>query len=116
MEIDLHGYHPDDVDIVALVRQCWEMGAAQITLIHGHGHNRGISAGFVNTDTGFFGLSVRSVLRHDSALKSFVIRSSLDCSHDGSTTIRLRPNPHATRTKLEMDLIGQPSFPKGVGR
>jgi hypothetical protein len=75
--------HPDDVDIVALVRQCWEMDAAQITLIHGHGHNRGISAGFVNTNTGFFGLCVRSVRRHDSAVKSFVIRSSLDCSRDG---------------------------------
>ena len=32
---------------------------AKIRLIHGHGHNRGLSAGFVNTNTGYFGLSIR---------------------------------------------------------
>jgi hypothetical protein len=37
------GEQPVDINLAALVRQAWEMGAPQITLIHGHCHNRGIS-------------------------------------------------------------------------
>ena len=92
-EIDLHGYHPDDIDLLAVVRQAWESGASGLRLIHGHGRNRGISPGFVNTNTGYFGLRVRSDLRHGPELKPYVVRSSLDCSHNGSTFIRLRSNP-----------------------
>lgn len=54
MEIDLHGYHPSDVVDTVLfdqvVQQCWEMGKGEIWFIHGHGRNRGISVGFVNTN------------------------------------------------------------------
>jgi hypothetical protein len=67
-EIDLHGYHPDDIcgePLSKMIQQAWEMGAERIRFIHGHGHNRGISVGFVNTNTGYFGLRVRSELRYE---------------------------------------------------
>ena len=63
MEIDLHGYHPRQIvwngALVALVQQVWEMGESDLILIHGHWRNRGITPGFVNTNTGFFGLEIR---------------------------------------------------------
>jgi len=43
-------------DVLAkLVEQAWEMGERELILIHGNGRNRGITPGFVNTNTGFFG-------------------------------------------------------------
>jgi hypothetical protein len=69
MQIDLHGYHPREIvwngALLALVEQAWEMGESELILIHGHGRNRGITPGFVNTNTGFFGLEIRKALRHD---------------------------------------------------
>jgi hypothetical protein len=69
MQIDLHGYHPAEIVwsgvLAKLVEQAWEMGERELILIHGHGRNRGITPGFVNTNTGFFGLQIRSALRHD---------------------------------------------------
>ena len=63
MQIDLHGYHLSDVftdgKFARLVRQAWEMGEPYHQLIHGHGYNRGISPGFVNTNTGYFGICIR---------------------------------------------------------
>jgi hypothetical protein len=60
MQIDLHGYHPRNVVwngvLAILVEQAWEMGERELILIHGHGRNRGITHGLVNTNTGFFGL------------------------------------------------------------
>jgi hypothetical protein len=100
MDIDLHGYHPDDIDVVDLLKQAWETGANKVTLIHGHGRNRGISVGFVNTNTGYFGLQVRKAIRRNSDLRPWVKVSSLDCSHDGSTTVQLKQNPNPTRTAL----------------
>ena len=100
MELDLHGYHPNEIDIADLLRQAWETGADKVTLIHGHGRNRGLSPGFVNTNTGFFGLCVRGAIRNDSSLKSWVKISTLDCSHNGSTTIKLKRNPNPTRTEV----------------
>jgi hypothetical protein len=40
--------------LTKLVKQAWEMGETELILIHGHGRNRGITPGFVNTNTGFF--------------------------------------------------------------
>ena len=100
MDIDLHGYHPDDIDVVDLLKQAWETGANKVTLIHGHGHNRGISVGFVNTNTGYFGLRVRGAIRRNSDLKPWIKISSLDCSRDGSTTVQLKKNPNPTRTEI----------------
>ena len=61
MQIDLHGYHPRQVvwngALTRLVEQVWQMGERELILIHGHGRNRGITPGFVNTNTGFFGLA-----------------------------------------------------------
>jgi hypothetical protein len=63
MQIDLHGYHPADIVwngvLAKLLAQAWEMGEGRLILIHGHGLNRGITPGFVNTNTGFFGLNIR---------------------------------------------------------
>jgi hypothetical protein len=64
MQIDLHGYHPAEIVwsgvLAKVVEQAWEMGERELILIHGHGRNRGITPGFVNTNTGFFGLQIRS--------------------------------------------------------
>jgi Smr domain-containing protein len=100
LQIDLHGYHPGEIDVASLLRQAWEMGASEVTFIHGHGRNRGLSPGFVNTNTGYFGLCVRQAIRGNAALKPWVKISTMNCSHDGSTTVKLRSNPNPTRTDV----------------
>ena len=63
MQIDLHGYHHSEIVFKGilnrLIQQCWKMGETELTLIHGHGRHRGIFPGFVNTNTGYFGLYIR---------------------------------------------------------
>jgi hypothetical protein len=103
-EIDLHGYHPDDIcgePFSKIIQQAWEMGAERIRFIHGHGHNRGISVGFVNTNTGYFGLRVRSELRYAKELRRWIKYTTLDCSDSGSTIVKLKRNPSPTRSKFE---------------
>ena len=82
MEIDLHGYHPREIIdtgiLREIVRQAWEMGEASLTLIHGHGRNRGISPGFVNTNTGCFGLRIREALSCDESLRPWIFYTTLD--------------------------------------
>ena len=63
--VDLHGYYPTDITgypyattgspLSRIFEQAWEMGKGSIRFIHGHG--RGLSPGFVNTNTGYFGLN-----------------------------------------------------------
>ena len=63
--VDLHGYYPTDITgypyattgspLSRIIEQAWEMGKGSIRFIHGHG--RGLSPGFVNTNTGYFGLN-----------------------------------------------------------
>jgi creatinine amidohydrolase/Fe(II)-dependent formamide hydrolase-like protein len=107
LEIDLHGYHPSEIDIAELLRQAWETGAAEVTFIHGHGRNRGLSPGFVNTNTGYFGLQVRQAIRRKSELKPWVKVSTLDCSHNGSTTVKLRANPNPSRVRVDLPERGE---------
>jgi hypothetical protein len=105
---DLHGYHPDDVcgeTLTNMIRQAWEKGKKGIRLIHGHGRNRGTSPGFVNTNTGYLGLCVRRQLRHDVELRQWIKYTTLDCSHNGSTTVKLKPNPAPTRAKSDDDVF-----------
>jgi hypothetical protein len=111
MEIDLHGHHPNDLDSVQkgdaetlltkIVRQSWEMGESNLTFIHGHGRNRGLSPGFVNTNTGYFGLRIRYALRHDSCLRQWIKHSTLNCSDRGATSIKLKRNPNPSRKQLD---------------
>jgi hypothetical protein len=101
MQIDLHGYDPSEIDVPDLLRQAWETGALEVTIVHGHGRHRGLSPGFVNTNTGRFGLRVRWAIR-SSNLKPWAKISTLDCSQAGSTTIKLRPNPNPTRTVIDL--------------
>src|SRR5471030_2884220 len=93
MEIGLHGYHPSEIvqnDVLEkIIQQTWEMGVSYLTLIHGHGRNRGISPGFVNTNTGYFGLEIRRALRHDKELRQWIRYTTLDCSHMGVTRVKL---------------------------
>ncbi len=111
MEIDLHGYHPSEIvwnDVLAkIVQQTWEMGDTYLRLIHGHGRNRGISPGFVNTNTGYFGLEIRRALRRDKKLRKWIKYTTLDCSQMGATGIRLKPNGAPTRTELDEDLLSK---------
>ena len=110
MVIDLHGYHPrdlgcdfgvDDGPFQKLVRQAWEMGEPPLTLIHGHGRGRGISPGFVNTNTGYFGLCIRRELRHHKFLRQWIMHTTLDCFDPGSTSVKLKPNPAPSRTEID---------------
>jgi len=105
MEIDLHGYHPAEIVfngvLGKILQQAWEMGESELTLIHGHGRNRGITPGFVNTNTGYFGLCIRRALRHDNSLRQWIRNTTLDCRHMGCTSIRLKANPNPARKKLD---------------
>lgn len=79
-EFDLHGYYPGDIYhglLTQVVRQAWEMGASDLVLIHGHGRNRGITPGFVNTNTGALGLAVRSTLKNSSDLREWIYHSTI---------------------------------------
>ena len=109
MTIDLHGYHPREIvrcDVLRrILQQAWEMGEANIWLIHGHGRNRGLTPGFVNTNTGFFGLEIRRSLRNDKDLRTWIHHTTLDCSDMGVTGVRLKRNLSPTRTELDADLI-----------
>jgi hypothetical protein len=99
VELDLHGFHPDDIcgsTMVEIVEQAWQTGAERLLLIHGHGRNRGLTPGFVNTNTGFFGLRIRGELRSNEALWQYIKRTTLDCSHPGATAVRLKSNPAPT--------------------
>jgi len=104
MEIDLHGYHPAEIVFNGVLRkilqQVWEMGESDLTLIHGHGRNRGITPGFVNTNTGYFGLCIRRALRNDESLRQWIKHTTLDCRQLGCTSIRLKRNPNPTRKQL----------------
>jgi hypothetical protein len=105
VKIDLHGYHPSEIvfngTLGKIVQQTWEMGENELTLIHGHGRNRGITPGFVNTNTGYFGLCIRQALRHDQSLRRWIKYTTLDCREMGSTTIRLKANPNPTRKEFD---------------
>jgi hypothetical protein len=114
MEIDLHGYHPSQIvgtDVLGkIVQQTWEIGDTYLKLIHGHGRNRGRTPGFVNTNTGYFGLEIRRALRHSTRLRQWIKYTTLDCSHMGATSIKLKPNSAPTRTDLDQDLLPPESF------
>jgi hypothetical protein len=114
MEIDLHGYHPCDIVgngiLTRIIQQAWEMGEVQLTLIHGHGYKRGKSPGFVNTNTGFFGLKIRHALRQGMELRQWVKYTTLECGQRGSTSIKLKSNPAPTRTQFDKDLLPERSY------
>lgn len=109
MTIDLHGYHPSDIVwngvLDRIIQQAWEMGEKELSLIHGHGRNRGITPGFVNTNTGFFGLEIRRALRHGVGLRKWIHHTTLDCSDMGVTSVRLKRNPAPSRSALEASLM-----------
>jgi hypothetical protein len=109
MEIDFHGYHPAQIVrngvLSKIVEQAWEKGETHLYLIHGHGRNRGITPGFVNTNTGFFGLEIRRALRHDMSLRRWIKHTTLCCENPGVTTVGLKKNPFPTRTALDSNLL-----------
>ena len=98
MEIDLHGYHPTHIIetgiLARIIQQSWEIGEKEIHFIHGHGRKRGISVGLVNTNTGFFGLAIRSDLRHSSELRQWIKYTTLNCKDPGVTSVKLKRNPN----------------------
>jgi hypothetical protein len=109
MELDLHGYHPSNIVgngvLTAIVKQAWEMGETSLKLIHGHGYGKGISVGFVNTNTGFFGLQIRRALRTDHELRQWIKHTTLDRSHNGSTIVRLKPNKNPFRAAFDPSIL-----------
>ena len=108
VKIDLHGFHPSDFvgpPMAMIVEQAWEMGAGRLRFVHGHARGRGISPGFYNTKTGYFGLRVRRELRHNPALRCWIKHTTLDCSEWGTTTIKLKANPNPTRRELDLTVL-----------
>ena len=105
VQLDLHGYYPKEIvfngTLRKITQQAWEMGEKELTLIHGHGRNRGISPGFVNTNTGHFGLCIRRAFRRDKALREWVRYTAMNCKRMGATTVRLKRNPKPSRKKLD---------------
>lgn len=104
-EVDLHGYYPGDIYnglVTRIVQQAWEMGARVLVLIHGHGRNRGITPGFVNTNTGALGLAVRSTLKNSNDLRQWIYHSTIYRADAGSTCVRLKPNPAPSREAFEL--------------
>jgi hypothetical protein len=104
-EFDLHGYYPGDIYdglLTRIVQQTWEMGAKELVLIHGHGRNRGITPGFVNTNTGALGLAVRRTLFRGTALRQWIYHSTINRGDAGSTSVRLKPNPAPSRAAFEI--------------
>ncbi len=102
--IDLHSYHPRDLEeqgiVGQIVQQAWEMGVLELTLVHGHGKSRGFGRPFANTNTGYLGLTVRGILRNDETLRQWMY-AKIDVSHNGSTRIRVRPNSQPSRSDFD---------------
>jgi hypothetical protein len=109
VKLDLHGYRPSDIvwngTLAKIVQQCWEMGEPDLRLVHGHGRARGKTPGFVNTNTGVFGLAIRRVLRNKRQLRQWIKYTTLDCREWGVTKVKLKRNPAPTRTALDADLL-----------
>jgi hypothetical protein len=112
MEIDLHGYHPEARNglLTKILQQAWEMGETDLKLIHGHGRHRGLTPGFVNTNTGFFGLAIREDLRRDKKLRQWIKYTTLDCSDWGATSVKLKRNRAPTRTQLDVRLLPKRTY------
>ncbi len=118
-KIDLHGYRPADfigLPMATIVQQAWEMGAARLRFVHGHGRARGKSPGFYNTHTGYFGLRIRRELRHNRLLRQWIKYTTLDCGDWGTTTVGLKTNPHPTRSALDLTVLPPPSYPEETRR
>ena len=109
MTIDLHGYHPAEIVrkgiLGKIIQQSWEMGESHLYLIHGHGRNRGITPGFVNTNTGYFGLQIRHALRHDQSFRRWIYHTTLSSEDMGVTSVRLKPNRTPSRIAFDPGLI-----------
>ena len=109
MQIDLHGYRLSEIGrkglLIKIVQQCWEMGETELRLVHGHGRARGKSPGFVNTNTGVLGLTIRSILRNKRKLRQWIKYTTLDCRQWGMTKVKLKPNPAPSRASLDPDLL-----------
>ncbi|HTV38383.1 MAG TPA: hypothetical protein VMF12_18285 [Xanthobacteraceae bacterium] len=107
-KIDLHGYHPSafiGAPMAAIIEQAWEMGADRVRFVHGHARGRGISPGFFNTKTGYFGLRIRRELRHNRSLRRWIKYTTLQCSGWGVTTVKLKANPNPTRRELDLSVL-----------
>ena len=94
-QIDLHGYHPRDDDLYEAIKtslqKAHDAGLSKLRIIHGHGLNRSSNyhiCRFVNSNTGYLGQTVRGILRVKE-LRPWML-AKFDCSHDGSTIVRLR--------------------------
>ena len=92
-------------ELFSIQQQAWEMGADRIRFVHGHARGRGISPGFYNTKTGYFGLRIRRELRHNAGLRRFIKHTTLDCGDGGTTTVKLKANPNPRRRELDLTVL-----------
>jgi hypothetical protein len=64
----------------------------------------------VNTNTGYFGLCVRRELRSNKDLRRWIKYTALDCGDWGATSVKLKVNPHPTRTGLDLAVLPARSY------
>ena len=113
VKIDLHGYHPSEfigMPMATIIEQAWEVGADRLRFVHGHARGRGISPGFFNTNTGYFGLCIRRELRGNKDLRRWIKYTTLDCGDWGATTVKLKINRNPTRTALDFAVLPERSY------
>jgi hypothetical protein len=107
--IDLHGNRPSEIInsgvFERIVRQTWEMGQTSLCFHSRPWSNRGMTPGFVNTNSGYFGLEIRKVFRHGRDLRQWIHHTTLNCSHPGKTCVRVKKNLSPTRSTFDPDLI-----------
>ncbi len=115
MTLDLHGFHPRMIHrglLFLIVEQAWQRGVSELVLIHGHGRDKR-SPGFVHTNTGYFGLSIRKALKgkeEDSYYdyRPYIKSSTIDCSDKGVTSVKMKANPAPSRRTFDTGLVGRP--------
>jgi hypothetical protein len=71
------------------------------------------SPGFVHTNTGYFGISIRKALKgkledDDCDYRPYIKVSTVDCSDKGFTSVRMQSNPSPTRAAFDPGLVGTP--------
>ena len=72
----------------------------------------GVSPGFVNTNTGFFGQEIRKALRHDERLRRWIHYTTLDCSSPGHSRVSSKINLSHMRTRLDLELLANHRMPR----
>ena len=112
-EIDLHGYSPLQVDssfMSSVVATACKSGWQSIRFIHGHALWRNSPRPFANTNTGVLGLSIRKLLRNEASLRQWIKHTTIDCSSEGSTSVKLKSVKVSMPERADFSGLPAPQF------